>query len=364
MIIALTSPYPSPGVAPTGGVEVATVRLAHALRDHGIAVTVVGLGTRAGGVSDVPVVPLDVGERWSELQDLRPLRRQLAQVLNRIEPDIVHAQGLVPAGYAAVCTALGRRPVVVTAHGNRRQDTLAAYGAIGGHARWLLGRRMARITTKRADAIVGVHPDPRQALPIMPARFEFIPTIVEERFFLATRRPPSAPRVLYCGGLRSIKGFDLLLDAWPRVIREQPDARLLAPGCRSALNARSRDLATTVDAPAWLGAAALAEAMQTASVVVLPSRFEVAPTAMSEAWAARVPVVATAVGGIPELAQGAATLVEPSPGALSAAIVSVLAAGDSGREMTQEGFRRAKRQRAERVAVAHRRLYESLLVER
>jgi glycosyltransferase involved in cell wall biosynthesis len=234
---------------------------------------------------------------------------------------------------------------------------------MGGHARWLLGRRMARITTKRADVVVGVHPDPRQALPIMPARFEFIPTIVEERFFLAARRP-GAPRVLYCGGLRSIKGFDLLLDAWPSVIRAQPDARLLAPGCRSALDALPRDLATTVDTPAWLDAAALAEAMETATVVVLPSRFEVAPTAMSEAWAARVPVVATAVGGIPELAQGAATLVEPCPGALAGGIVSVLANGASRPEMTQEGFRRAERQRAERVADAHRRLYESLLVRR
>ena len=85
---------------------------------------------------------------------------------------------------------------------------------------------------------------------------------------------------------------------------------------------------------------------------------------MSEAWAARVPVVAAAVGGIPQLAEGAATVVEPDPQALAAAILSVLSGGDSQREMVQAGFRRVQLQRAERVAAAHCRLYESLLAGR
>lgn len=341
----------------------ATLRLARELRRQGVAVTVVALG--GGGVvdSDLPVVRVDTDGRWSGLRDLRPLRRDLARALDRIEPDIVHAQELVPAGYAAVRVASAGRPTVVTAHGNRRRDTFAAYNVVGGSMRWLVGRRMARLATQTADAVVVVHPDQRLSLPVTPARAEYIPNIVDEHYFSAVRRSDGL-RVLYCGGLRAIKGFDLLLEAWARVVREQPNARLLAPGCQAGLDALPPDVAARVEALPWLDAAALADVMASASLVVLPSRFDVAPIAMSEAWAARVPVVAAAVGGIPQLAEGAATVVEPNPPALAAAILSVLTGRESQLEMVHEGFRRVQLQRAERVAAAHCRLYESLLAGR
>lgn len=361
MIVALVTPFPAAGAA--GGVKVATVRLARELRRQGVAATLVALGGGGSVDSDLPVVRLDTDGRWSGLQDLRPLRRDLARALDRLQPDIVHAQELVPAGYAAVRVASAGRPTVVTAHGNRRRDTFAAYNAVGGSMRWLLGRRMARLATQRADAVVVVHPNQRLSLPVTPARIEFIPNIVDEHYFSAVRRSDGL-RVLYCGGLRAIKGFDLLLETWARVVREQPNARLVAPGCQAGLDALPPDVAASVEALPWLDTAALADVMASASLVVLPSRFDVAPIAMSEAWAARVPVVAAAVGGIPQLAEGAATVVEPDPQALAAAILSVLSGGDSQREMVQAGFRRVQLQRAERVAAAHCRLYESLLAGR
>ena len=359
--VALVTPFPAAGAA--GGVKVAAVRLARALQRQGVAVTVVALGGGSSIDSDLPVVRLDTDGRWSGLRDLRPLRQDLARVLNQLEPDVVHAQELVPAGYAAVRVASAGRPTVVTAHGNRRRDTFAAYNVVGGSLRWLLGRRMARLATQRADAVVVVHPNPRLSLPVEAARLEFISNIVDEHYFSAVRRT-DGPRVLFCGGLRAIKGFDLLLEAWARVVQEQPNASLLAPGCQAGLDSLPPYVAARVEAFPWLGPAALADVMASASLVVLPSRFDVAPIAMSEAWAARVPVVAAAVGGIPQLAQGAATLVEPNPRALAAAILSSLTDGHSQEEMVREGFRRAQLQRAERVAAAHCRLYESLLAGR
>jgi glycosyltransferase involved in cell wall biosynthesis len=361
VIVALVTPFPIAGAA--GGVKVATLRLARELRRQGVAVTVVALGGGGSIDWDLPLVRLETDGRWSGLRDLRPIRRQLAHALDRLQPDIVHAQELVPAGYAAVRVASAGRPTVVTAHGNRRRDTFAAYNVVGGSIRWLFGRRMALRATQEADAVVVVHPNPRLSLPVTPARIEFIPNIVDEHYFSAVRRSDGL-RVLYCGGLRAIKGFDLLLAAWARVIRELPNARLLAPGCQDGLDAMPPDVAARVEALPWLDAAALADVMASSSLVVLPSRFDVAPIAMSEAWAARVPVVAAAVGGIPELAQGAAAVVEPDPQALAAAILSVLNGGDAQGEMVREGFRRVQLQRAERVAAAHGQLYESLLAGR
>ena len=50
-----------------------------------------------------------------------------------------------------------------------------------------------------------------------------------------------------------------------------------------------------------------------ASVLVIPSQFEVAPVAVAEAWALRVPVVATRVGGMSTFANGAAALEPAEP---------------------------------------------------
>ena len=71
----------------------------------------------------------------------------------------------------------------------------------------------------------------------------------------------------------------------------------------------------------WHPPERVAEAMARASVLVIPSQFEVAPVAVAEAWALRVPVVATRVGGMSTFANGAAALVprerHRSPTALS-----------------------------------------------
>jgi glycosyltransferase involved in cell wall biosynthesis len=102
--------------------------------------------------------------------------------------------------------------------------------------------------------------------------------------------------------------------------------------------------------------------MSRAAVVVLPSRFDVAPTAIGEAWAVGVPVVAAAVGGIPALAEGAARLFRDSgPTALSDQIVAALSDDGAKSAIVEEGRRRAEAQRAERVAAAYVDVYESLL---
>lgn len=362
MKVALVGPYPERDAAPVGGVEVATWRLARGLHEAGVDVTVVAIRGAGDddGVRDVRVVRLGIDDRWSAMRDLRPLRDALATVLDSIAPDLVHAEDLVPAGYAAARVALMGRPTVVTAHGNRRQDTMAAYRGAGAQLRWLLGRRMALRATELADVVVGVHPDPALSVPASPQRFEFIPNIVENSFF-AVERQSDAHQVLYAGGPRRIKGGDVLFAAWPAVVERIPQARLLAPGCAAAVGVLSPDVARTIAAPPWLSGDRFVDVLAGSSVLAIPSRFELAPTALAEAWAARVPVVATAVGGVPTMAQGAARLVAANaPGELAAAIAEALTDAPGNAELVAEGNRRAQMQRAESVVSAHLRLYEDL----
>jgi glycosyltransferase involved in cell wall biosynthesis len=102
--------------------------------------------------------------------------------------------------------------------------------------------------------------------------------------------------------------------------------------------------------------------MAKASVLVIPSQFEVSPTVLAEAWALGLPVVATAVGGLRALAEGAAVVVpRREPEALAAGIVRALAGGEEVERLVGEGRHRAEAHRAEAVAKAHLALYTELV---
>jgi glycosyltransferase involved in cell wall biosynthesis len=247
---------------------------------------------------------------------------------------------------------------VVSVHGNHAMDTRAARKDLGGEARILLTRRLALRVVRRADALVSVHPSPAVNLPARPARFVYIPTIVDDAF----RAEPSSPvagRVLFCGGARRIKGLDLLAAAWPDIVAGAPGASLEIVGWPEAEQLPAGLDGAQVRGPA--PAHEVAEAMAQAAVVVIPSRFEVAPITMLEAWTAAVPVVATRVGGVPALADGAAVLVEPDPSSIAAGLVAVLEGAAPVAELVAEGRRRAEAATATRVAQAHIDLYEELV---
>ena len=352
----MLTPYPVAGEEPRGGVETAASRLIPALERRGIDITVIGVRATPDA-SALPGVSLRSDERLSLIRNLRPMRKSLAGILRAGEPDIIHALGLVPAGYAATHVDDATMPCVITAHGSRRQDTLAVYRGVAARARWFLGRRMIRSAVENADAVIGVHPDWQVNLPSRPTRFAYIPNIVDERFFAIVRRPVEQ-RVLYCGGEAAIKGWDILRAAWPLVLERVPGARLQAVGCTPA--GVASDLRASVETSPWLASAQLVDAMAEAAIVVIPSRFEVAPTVLSEAWAARTPVVATAVGGVPALATGAAHLVEGlSPAALAAALVRALESPEP--DFIEEGAQRAARHHEDVVVDAHLEVYRSLL---
>ena len=169
-------------------------------------------------------------------------------------------------------------------------------------------------------------------------------------------------------GLRPEKNHALLLEAFAHGALHQRAAHLLLVGVgalREALGARVRELGLG-DSVRFFGFRTdLAEVLAAADVFVLPSDREGNPLAVLEAMAAGIPVIATAVGGVPELFESGLSGLLVPPGdttALSAALERIYHDPALRRTMGANALRRAEERFDISVAaLAYAQLYESLL---
>ncbi|HEU4370454.1 MAG TPA: glycosyltransferase family 4 protein [Methylomirabilota bacterium] len=177
----------------------------------------------------------------------------------------------------------------------------------------------------------------------------------------------AVPLVGVVGRLEAQKGHAHLLDAWPAVMRELPDARLLLVGdgsLRGALEAQARARGVG-DAVIFAGFRADVPRMLDAlDVLCLPSLYEGMPLTAIEASAMARPVVATAVDGTPEVVRDGRTgrLVPPAdPPALARALLELLRDPDGARRMGEAGRRWARlRFDLDRQVAATARVYRSV----
>lgn len=144
--------------------------------------------------------------------------------------------------------------------------------------------------------------------------------------------PLDALVVVAVARLDLVKGVDLLVEAWPAVVRRVPSARLLVVGEGSQRDDLVSALASQgqLDSVEFLGYRNdIPRILHAADVLALPSRSEGLPLAALEALASGLPVVAHAVGGVPELIVDGENgrLVPPRPEALAAALIEVLSDG-------------------------------------
>jgi len=170
------------------------------------------------------------------------------------------------------------------------------------------------------------------------------------------------------GRLEPEKGFDELIAAMPRVLAEMPNARLVIAGEGS----RRPQLEALIDRLGLggqvrlLGARAdLFALMRALEVFVLSSRAEPFGLVLLEAMAARKPVLATNVGGVPEVVVPGETgqLVQAGDSlAMSAGLLALLADPDRARRYGEAGRRRVEQVfTLERMLAATEHLYNGHL---
>lgn len=168
-------------------------------------------------------------------------------------------------------------------------------------------------------------------------------------------RPTDAPkRVLFVGYLRTEKGIDTLVDAWPAVRARFPDAelRLVGPGktedlgpvVSNKLQLAIRDAGVELRGSVQFGPDLFREYAE-ADVLALPSRSEGTPRVLIEARGLGCPVVATPVGGVPSSVEHGVDgmLVEPDdPAQLAAALINVLEDKKLSQTLIANGYARAE----------------------
>lgn len=260
-------------------------------------------------------------------------------------PDVIHAHSFLSALPALLLGRLLRRPVAYTEHW-----TIFLPENPGSLAPGM--ERLARLALTRADVVLPVSADLERALRRLAprARTRVVPNVVDDVFAPAARADGGPARLLTVGLLDTPrKGVDVLLEALA-LVPGRERLRLdvvgegeLRPGYEAL--AERLGLGETVTFHALEPKPALAERMRQADLFVLASRYENNPCVVLEAMASGLPVVATRVGGIPELVDSTTgRLAEPlDPPAFAAALEDALGAAFDRPAIaarTQEAFGR------------------------
>ena len=319
-----------------------------------------------------------LGREIAPLSDLRALLG-LVRLMRAWRPAIVHTHTAKAGVLGRLAARAARVPTVVhTFHGH----VLRGYFS---PPKEKLFRGLEAFLARAADALVAVSESVKRdlvELRVAPApKIRVIPLGLELGALAGTlprgtlRRevliPDDAPLVGIVGRLVAIKDVPSFLNAARRVRERRPDARFAVVGDgeeRAALEQQttSLGLAGAVHFFGWRRD--LAAVYGDLDVVVNASLNEGTPVALIEALAAARPVVATAVGGTPDLVgrDERGLLVPPGePEALAAAVVAVLEGSEASRRRAQAGREHVLAQHSsERLFHDMDALYRELLVSR
>jgi glycosyltransferase involved in cell wall biosynthesis/peptidoglycan/xylan/chitin deacetylase (PgdA/CDA1 family) len=176
-----------------------------------------------------------------------------------------------------------------------------------------------------------------------------------------------APVIATAANLRVEKALEVLIEAHATVVRTFPDAHLVIVGdgvCQPELEQLRRQLDLT-SAVSFLGRRGDVDSiLRDVDICAMSSDWEGMPLFALETMAAGKPMVATNVGGLPEIVTPDRTglLVPPrDPGALAEALVSLLADPDRRRRLGEAGAAELGDRTIDRVAERFAALYEQLL---
>ena len=315
----------------------------------------------------VKVVYLRRGEDGGMSHGKRASLNRLKSYLGAGKADILHVHN--PFGYliygALAARLAGTTKSLITAHAMVMFDN-PKFGRRGRTEFW--------ISCMLMDGVVSVCDEVKVFLSkrfFLPARKMFVVDngIDLSRFLVVPDRVPRSEIVFGTAGrMSSEKGHRVLIDAFALVHRKYSHARLRllgGGGLAAKLKQQTHDLGLDDvvefcgfgnDVPGFLG---------TLDVYVLPSLSEAQPLGLMEAIASGLPVIATAVGGVPKIVQSTNSgwLCDPNNAeSLFGAMELAIENRDRGELTARARELAAELYSAKRMAADYEALYEKLIV--
>lgn len=284
------------------GTEVATFNLASHLVKRGHEVHIITMQDRG-----VPTFYIERGfivhrVEWPNLRFMGPLIfwSKVFFKIRRIKPDIMHCQSLSNGIPMLFVKKIQRIPCIVWGQGS---DVY-------------LPGRLTRLASKyiiqNADAVLALTEDMKKKMQNISKRdVSVIPNGIDyERFYDVVRseKVRKVKTILFVGRLHQVKGVRYLIEAMAIVHSKYPDIKLIIIGDgveRQNLGALSEKLALG-DCIRFIGRVeqeSIPLIMKQADIFVLPSISEGFGIVILEAMASGLPIIATRVGGIPDVVE-------------------------------------------------------------
>jgi glycosyltransferase involved in cell wall biosynthesis len=289
-----------------GGPELFARRLLPALRDRGYEIVVVSSHDHFDLPDRSQLDGMTVHRFFMRAALASGNVEQLANVLGQIRqfkrdvaPDVVHVSGVGPSAFFHLLTEASHpAPCLVSIRTEVLDSQKEQTGSI------------LEKTLHRADWVTAVSSrvlqQARQLAPAIADRSSVVYNFIDVPDRRPTPPPIAPPRVVCLGRLIPAKGFDLALKAFPAVLGRCPQARLVIAGegpekpdlerlaCRVGV-----DQAVRFAGP--VAPRDIPDLLESATLVVVPSRREGLSMVAIEAGMMARPVVATDTGGLPEV---------------------------------------------------------------
>lgn len=289
-----------------GGLESVVQTLAGAQKVRGHIVHVLALVDAVGAepaiLADLRSIDVSFTAQGLGRRDYRARLHAIRETVHTFRPAVVHTHGYVADVLASMISHRIGAPLVTTVHGftgggirNRIYEWVQCQAFRRFGAVVAVSHPLAKLLIERGVSASNVHPIPN-------AWAGTHPMLGRSEARAVLRLSDDGYTVGWVGRISREKGLDILVEAMQRIEDVPVRLAVIGDGPERTLLATASSSSAIGQRIHWLGVVhGAARVMKAFDLLVISSRTEASPMTLLEAMHAGVPVIATAVGGIPDM---------------------------------------------------------------